>query len=184
MNVVRRFWKWAIPGVGLALGFIGWWWLRAERDGLGAMESLVRTRFPLVKQVSPQLAHEWLKNASGPRPQLLDVRTEAEFRVSRIEGAVRIEPELGADAVLPRLDPGRPVVVYCAVGYRSSDFATRLIKAGATNVVNIEGSIFAWANAGLPLVCDTGVVSRVHTYNETFGRMVKPEYRAVTEPLP
>lgn len=181
---MKRHWKWAVLGVGLALGLQGWWWLRAERDGLGAMESLVRTRFPLVRQVSPQDAHAWLTNTSGPRPQVLNVRTEAEFRVSRIEGAVRIEPESRAEELLPRLDLNRPVVVYCAVGYRSSELATRLIRAGATNVANIEGSIFAWANAGLPLVCDTGAVSKVHTYNETFGRLVKPEYRAVTGKIP
>lgn len=182
--MVKRVWKWAAFGLGLVLGCGGWWWLRAERDGMEAMQSLVRTRFPQVRQVSPQVAHGWLTNPSGPRPQVLDVRTEAEFQVSRIEGALRIDPELGADAIVPRLDPGRPLIVYCAVGYRSSEVATRLIKSGTTNVVNIEGSIFAWANAGLPMVCDTGVVWKVHPYNETFGRLVKPQYRAVVDPIP
>jgi rhodanese-related sulfurtransferase len=157
---------------------------RAADQGLATMEALVRSKFPKVRQITPAEAQALLGKSGADRPQLLDVRSEAEFHVSRIPGAIRIDPDSNAAGILPKVDPSRPVVVYCAVGYRSSELATRLINEGITNVANIQGSIFAWANAGLPLVSDTGAVFKVHPYNGTFGRMVKPEYRAKVPDLP
>ena len=43
-------------------------------------------------------------------------------------------------------------MTYCAVGYRSAEMATQLRAAGFTNVRNLEGSIFQWANEHRPLV--------------------------------
>ena len=45
-----------------------------------------------------------------------------------------------------------PIVTYCSVGYRSGKMAERLQAAGYTNVRNLEGSIFKWANEHRPLV--------------------------------
>jgi 3-mercaptopyruvate sulfurtransferase SseA len=64
------------------------------------------------------------------------------------------------------------------VGYRSSELATRLQRAGQTNVTNLEGSIFQWANEGRALEASGKPATRVHPYNEKFGRLLKPELRA------
>ena len=45
----------------------------------------------------------------------------------------------------------RPLVVYCAGGYRSSIAASLLQRDGFTNVSEIAGGIAAWEAAGLPL---------------------------------
>jgi rhodanese-related sulfurtransferase len=42
---------------------------------------------------------------------------------------------------LPGAAKDVPVVTYCAVGYRSAEFTTRLRAAGFTHLQNLEGSI-------------------------------------------
>ena len=83
-----------------------------------------------------------------PAPALLDVRTEAEFAVSHLPGALRIDPDASPAQVVAAIRPNTAVVVYCSVGYRSSQLAKRLQKAGVAGVSNLDGSIFQWANEG------------------------------------
>jgi len=70
------------------------------------------------------------------------------------------------------------MVVYCSVGWRSSALAQRLLKHGVTNVANLEGSAFAWANEGRPLEAAGKPATKVHPYNSTFGKLLRPERRA------
>lgn len=77
-----------------------------------------------------------------------------------------------------RIDPTRPVVAYCSVGYRSSVLVQRLRDAGFTQAVNLEGSIFAWANEGRPLESDGRTVGVVHPYAERFRLLLRPERRS------
>jgi 3-mercaptopyruvate sulfurtransferase SseA len=65
-------------------------------------------------------------------------------------------------------------VLYCSVGYRSSMAAEQLAKLGYTDVQNLEGSLFAWANAGHPL--EGG--DRVHPYDAKWGELLDPRLRA------
>ena len=95
-----------------------------------------------------------------------------------LAGAIRISPDSNVAEALARINPHRTVVVYCSVGYRSSQLARRLQRAGFTNVMNLEGSIFAWANEGRPLVANGHSATLVHPYNRKFGRMLKPSLRA------
>jgi 3-mercaptopyruvate sulfurtransferase SseA len=71
-----------------------------------------------------------------------------------------------------------PIVTYCAVGYRSGETADRLRAAGFTNVHNLEGSIFQWANEHRPLVREQEHVSQVHPYNVFWGRLLNDDVRA------
>ena len=87
-----------------------------------------------------------------PDVQLLDVRRPAEVTTSgMLAGAVRID--VGAPgferAVRARLDPTRPVVVYCRSGARAERAARRLIRLGFSEVYN-AGGFQALAEAGLP----------------------------------
>ena len=50
--------------------------------------------------------------------------------------------------------------------------ARELHKRGFKNVSNLEGSIFAWANAGLPLENKNGVTKKVHGYDESWGKLL------------
>ena len=106
------------------------------------IKARIAKEFPNVKSIgTAELAKMERK------PVLLDVRTAAEFDVSRIAGAQRVDPDAAAVA-LPK---DTQIVTYCSVGYRSAKFAQRLKAAGFTNVRNLEGSIFQWANEGRAL---------------------------------
>jgi rhodanese-related sulfurtransferase len=145
---------------------------------LNKMILTVRHRFPDVQQISTTKLAAWLADPARPQPQLLDVREPAEYVVSHLAGAIRISPHASAAKVMARINPHRPVVVYCSVGYRSSQLAQQLQRAGFTNVMNLEGSIFAWANEGRPLAADGHPATLVHPYNRKFGQMLKPSLRA------
>jgi rhodanese-related sulfurtransferase len=145
---------------------------------LAKMVATVRHQFADVKQLATADLAAWLADDSRPRPQLLDVREPEEYAVSHLPGAIRVSPDATADEVLARIDPGRPVVAYCSVGYRSSQLVERLQAAGLTDVVNLEGSIFAWAREGRRLERNGQPVTTVHPYDTRFGRLLRSELRA------
>jgi rhodanese-related sulfurtransferase len=148
-----------------------------ERDAMDGMKTLVRERFPEVQQLQPAELADWLADTNRVQPVLLDVRTKTEFAVSHLPGARQVEPKAAVADLVATLPTNQPVVVYCSVGYRSSELAVRLRRAGVTNVLNLEGSIFQWANEGRPVERDGQLVREVHPYNETFGRLLKAELR-------
>jgi rhodanese-related sulfurtransferase len=112
---------------------------------------------------------------------LLDIRTQPEFEVSHIHGARRVDPDANASAV--NLPKDQPIVTYCSVGYRSGGFAKKLQDAGYSNVQNMAGSIFQWANEGRPIERNGQRVDKVHPYNATWGKLLKSELRADTAAL-
>ena len=77
---------------------------------------------------------------------LLDVRGPGEREMGRIEGSVHIPPGRLRDRV-GELDPARPVVTYCAGGYRSSIAASLLRASGFADVSDLIGGYQAWQAA-------------------------------------
>jgi len=128
----------------------------------------LKTKFPDVAQVSPDEL-----DAMSPRPVLLDVRTEKEFAVSHLPSAIRAKEDAIHQLKEMGIGFGDPIVVYCSVGYRSSVLAQQLQAAGFRNVRNLEGSIFAWAHAGLPLENAEGAISGVHPFDTVWGRLLE-----------
>jgi len=169
MNSTRAF--------GIAAGLI---FLMAATCGYGLGWSLVNAKirhdFPEVKRISTAELAAWLADHDRPAPFLLDVRTQAEYEVSHLRDAERIAPDAPASAVQAPKD--RPIVTYCSVGYRSGALAQKLRAAGFTNVANLEGSIFAWANEERPLVHDGALAEKVHPYNRIWGLLLRKEHRA------
>lgn len=153
---------------GLAL-----WWLADHRRGIAWAVSVVRDRFPDVSHLSPSSLDDWLRDSARTAPQLVDARSEEEFAVSHLPGARRIGSESTASAALSVLDTDRQIIIYCAAGYRGATLARRLQDAGRRDVWNLEGGIFAWANAGLPLERDGQPVERVHPYLRIFSRLLR-----------
>ena len=119
-----------------------------------------------------------LESQDNAKPLLLDVRTRAEFEVSHLPGARRVEPKSDPAAIGLPARKETSIVTYCSVGYRSAEMAHALREAGYTNVRNLTGSIFQWANEDRPLVRDGGVATRVHPYNALWGGLLKKERRA------
>ena len=87
--------------------------------------------------------------AAGQGPNVLDVRTDAEWRQGRIPGALHVP----GGEVASRLDdlPPGPVAVVCGGGYRSTVIASLLRRAGRDEVSNVTGGMGAWKRAGLPV---------------------------------
>lgn len=157
----------------LALAFFG-----MQSFGWFFLKKSLRSKFTSVEWISTAELADWLANKGRPAPVLLDVRTPAEWDVSHLPGARRVDPNAPAESVAGGLPKETPIVTYCAVGYRSGETATRLRAAGFTNVRNLEGSIFQWANEHRPLVRGEEPVSQVHPYNSFWGRLLNDDVRA------
>lgn len=128
--------------------------------------------FPAVPAMTTQHLADWLNQGKEPQPLLLDVRKAEEFAVSHLPQA-RHAPDVNAVLAMD-LPKAQPLVAYCSVGYRSARLAAQLQAAGFTEVKNLEGSIFQWANEDRPLVQSGQPVSGVHPYNSLWGLLLKP----------
>lgn len=95
-----------------------------------------------------------------PGALLLDVREDDEWQAGHIEGAVHI-PMSGLIQRVDEVPKDREVVVVCKVGARSAQVTAFLKQRGWDNVANLDGGVAAWAQAGRPLVSDTGAAPTV-----------------------
>jgi len=84
---------------------------------------------------------------------VLDVRFDNEWAGGHIDGATHI-PLGHLEARVAEVPTGRPLVVHCKAGTRSSIAASLLRRHGHTDVTNLTGGMDAWTAAGLPV--DTG----------------------------
>ncbi len=114
-----------------------------------------------------------------PRPILLDTRTREEFAIGHLPGAVQAGSSLEYEEGLREaIQSGRPIVTYCSIGYRSARVASRMAELGASNVFNLEGSIFLWANLGKPVVRAGREVKGVHPYSRLWSLLLRPDLRS------
>lgn len=142
---------------------------------------MIRAKFPGVAQLSTDSLQTWLEEpgqAPSDRPLLLDVRAKEEYEVSHLKDAVLAASEKEALEALEGVPPDRTVVLYCSVGYRSSEMAGFLQKRGFDKVYNLEGSIFAWANEGKPVYRSGKRVQVVHPYDRVWGKLLKKVLRS------
>lgn len=105
-----------------------------------------------VQNLNADQAAQLLKE--HPDVFLLDVRTSGEYSQVRLDGA-RLIP---IDQLQRRVAevPKGPVLVYCAVGSRSSAVADYLLRLGYPEVYNLYGGIWAWQLRGLPVLKGPG----------------------------
>jgi sulfur-carrier protein adenylyltransferase/sulfurtransferase len=95
-----------------------------------------------VQSMDPAEARDTLARRGGAFT-LLDVRQPEEYAAEHLPGATLIPlPELSTR--LAELDPGRPTIVYCAIGGRSRIAAQMLAGKGWEQVYNLAGGIKAW----------------------------------------
>jgi len=144
-------------------------------DGLDAVHADIVSDFTSVAQLSAQ---DFL--ALDPdKTLLLDIREPKEYAVSRLPGAVWINPKSNAQNALLQIGDvtDKNIIVYCSVGVRSSRFAKRaqdeLRAMGAASVSNLEQGIFGWHNDKRALVDSNGETDAVHPYDENWGRYVE-----------
>jgi hydroxyacylglutathione hydrolase len=128
------------------------------KDGMRSVESRPELT-AITERVSAPLAAERLAKggpthgsppASG-QPLALDVRTPRERQQKAIAGST----SLPLNHLLERLGDvptDRPLLVYCAGGYRSSIAASLLQLHGFAHVSEIAGGLAAWEAARLPVL--------------------------------
>jgi hydroxyacylglutathione hydrolase len=83
-------------------------------------------------------------------PVAIDVRAPVERAEKSVPGSISV-PLNHLVQHIADVPKGRPLLVYCAGGYRSSIAASLLQKHGFANVSEIAGGITAWETAGLPM---------------------------------
>jgi hydroxyacylglutathione hydrolase len=108
----------------------------------------------VTERLSPQVASDRITAGDpGTRPVLVDIRAPRERAQKRIAGSIGM-PLNHLVEKYSELPPERPLIVYCAGGYRSSIAASLLTRHGFAQVSEIAGGIAAWEAASLPIEAD------------------------------
>lgn len=145
----------------------------------------VQRRWPNISHTPGSEVQKMIEDQSA---LVFDVRTKEEYGVSHIPGSMRVDPAIDSDEFLSAhaaAAKGKKVVFYCSVGVRSSKLAERvgdgLKAAGASEVHNLKGGIFAWHGEARPLVDAKGEIESLHPYNSSWGKAVKRQDKVTTE---
>ncbi|MDB6053241.1 MAG: Rhodanese-related sulfurtransferase [Verrucomicrobiales bacterium] len=139
---------------------------------LEKIKKICRGVFPTARQVSTKRVAEWMGEPKSC-PLLIDVRSPKEFAVSHLPGALNLR---SADAISRAIAERATVsrtVLYCSVGFRSSRLASELQRE-IKNVMNLEGSIFEWANEGRSLFQGEQPTKKVHPFGKIWAGLLKP----------
>ena len=91
--------------------------------------------------------------ASSRPPLVVDVRSPLEREQKYIAGSLSV-PLNHLSEKADTLPKDRPLLMYCAGGYRSSIASSLLQSRGFVQVAEIAGGIAAWQSASLPLQTD------------------------------
>jgi rhodanese-related sulfurtransferase len=123
--------------------------------------------------ISPAQLAELCKE--GKKIELIDVRTPVEFREVHVEIARNIPlDQLDAAAVMQARHESahEPLYVICRSGGRGRQACEAFLKAGFSNVVNVEGGTTACVEAGLPVVRGRKAVSLERQVRIAAGSLV------------
>ena len=107
--------------------------------------------------------------------ELIDVRTPVEFR--------EVHVQIARNVPLDQLDPeslvksrtnssNEPIYVICRSGGRGKQACEKFIKAGFTNVINVEGGTMGCVEAGLPVVRGQKAISLERQVRIAAGSLV------------
>ena len=112
-----------------------------------------------VSVISPKLLQDRVQ--AGEKVDLIDVRTPVEFREVHVSFAqnVPLDQLDCAKVTRERANVGKPLYVICRSGSRGKQACEKVMAAGCTYVVNVEGGTMAWDQAGLPVVRGKKAVS-------------------------
>ena len=118
---------------------LGWYWYEGRWD-----RQLFKTEPGRVcVNVHPREAKAFLE--TNPETQVLDVRSEAEFSGGALPGAIQISlGDVDFEQKVGRLDKDKPVLVYCAGGFRSRKAAAALKALGFMNIQHLHRGYHSW----------------------------------------
>ncbi len=126
----------------------------------------------MIQQSVPLIGVKELKNIQD-EVVIFDARKKEEYEISHIPGARYLGYKEFDPASLKGIQKDKKIILYCSIGYRSEKIGEKLTKLGFTNVHNLYGSIFEWANRGYPLIDEKGnQIQKVHTYNYSWSKWI------------
>ena len=103
---------------------------------------------------------------------ILDAREKVEYDISRLKDAIWVGYEDFNLSRVDTIDRSSEIILYCSVGYRSSEIGIKLQQAGFLNVKNLHGGIFRWANKGFPIFNDSSQTKKIHIHSIEWGRFI------------
>ena len=102
-----------------------------------------------VELVKPDQFEKQMERDKG---QIIDVRTPREYSVGYIANAVNMHLyDKDFEQRLDTLNKNKTAYVYCKVGGRSAEAVGIMQQKGFIHIVELEGGIDAWAEAGKPI---------------------------------
>ena len=106
----------------------------------------IKSLFTPVRSMDSDAVKQYMAEHKEGSYTILDVRQPREYEKDHISGAKLTPlPVLGDE--IHQLDPGKPIIVYCAIGGRSRAAAQFLSGAGFKEIYNLSGGIKAWNSA-------------------------------------
>lgn len=116
-----------------------WYWYEGDWD----RELFKAAPGSVCANLNADQANAWLRE--HPETQVLDVRSTGEFEGGALPNAVNVSigDEL-FDTKIAKLDKEKPVLVYCAGGFRSRKAVTRLKDLGFKNIQHIHRGYMSW----------------------------------------
>lgn len=128
------------------------------------LKTLYKNTVPLVnvEQLSEKLPMDSIV--------LLDSRAKSEYEVSHLQNSIWVGYEDFDSTQVVNFPKDTTIVVYCSVGYRSERIGEQLQEMGFTNVYNLYGGIFEWANRENEILDSTETITKkVHGFSKTWG---------------
>jgi rhodanese-related sulfurtransferase len=107
----------------------------------------------------PQIQANELPTEFGDDAVLLDVREDDEWQRGHAPGAQHI-PLGDVPARIGEIDTDKQLYVICHAGGRSLRVSQYLQRNGY-EPINVDGGMLAWAQAGRPVVTDSGAAGTV-----------------------
>lgn len=102
-----------------------------------------------VEKVPPAAFEKQLAEHKG---QLIDVRTTKEYQSGHLANATHMHIyDADFSKRVDSLDKDQTVYVYCKAGGRSSEAVELLRQKGFVHIVELEGGMDAWNEAGKPV---------------------------------
>ena len=126
----------------ITLIVLGWYWYEGRWD----RELFKVEPGRVCVNIHPQEAKAFLE--THPETQVLDVRSDTEFSGGALPRAIHVS--IGDPAFqqkLGMLHKEKPVLVYCAGGFRSRKAAAVLKKLGFVNIQHLHRGYHSWQMA-------------------------------------
>lgn len=118
----------------------------------------------------PTLSITEFKKLKRKNLYLLDTRGKDEYAISHLKNAREVGYFWFDMRDVYDIPKSATVIIYCAVGNRSSRIAEKLIKAGYKNVFVLYGGIFEWVNEGNPVYTHKDIqTSQIHAYTKEWS---------------